>query len=81
MTILRCSRGWSAGPGHDLHCDMQLPCPRVGHVALLLGLTHIGASAVQPIAPEAMIVEIVPPSEAPASPARRHCGLKFPAAV
>jgi hypothetical protein len=41
----------------------------VGHVALLLGLTYIGAGAVQPIAPEAMIVEIVPPSEAPASPA------------
>jgi hypothetical protein len=41
----------------------------VGHVALLLGLTYIGAGAVKPIAPEAMIVEIVPPSEAPASPA------------
>jgi hypothetical protein len=41
----------------------------VGHVALLLGLTYIGAGAVRPIAPEAMIVEIVPLSEAPASPA------------
>src|SRR5215471_13654638 len=39
----------------------------VGHVALLLGLTYIGASAVQPNAPAAMIVEIVPPGEAPAS--------------
>jgi hypothetical protein len=40
----------------------------VGHVALLLGLIYIGASAVKPVAPEAMVVEIVPPSEAPASP-------------
>jgi hypothetical protein len=43
----------------------------VGHVALLLGLTYIGVGAVRPIAPEVMIVEIVPPSEAPASPANR----------
>ena len=43
----------------------------VGHVALLVGLAHIGANAVQTVAPEAMIVEIVPPSEAPASPRRR----------
>jgi len=46
----------------------------VGHVALLLGLTYIGASAVQPIPPEAMTVEIVPPSETPprSAPADRE---------
>jgi hypothetical protein len=49
----------------------------VGHVALLLGLTYIGASAVQPIAPEAMIVEIVPPSEALASPAPADREMNF----
>ena len=49
----------------------------VGHVALLVGLTHIGASAVQTVAPEAMIVEIVPPSEAPASPAPTDREMNF----
>ena len=49
----------------------------VGHVALLLGLTYIGASAVQPIAPEAMIVEIVPPSKALASPAPADREMNF----
>jgi hypothetical protein len=49
----------------------------VGHVALLLGLTYIGASVVRPIAPEAMIVEIVPPSEAPASPAPADREMNF----
>jgi len=49
----------------------------VGHVALLLGLTYVGASAVRPIAPEAMIVEIVPPSEAPASPAPADREMNF----
>jgi hypothetical protein len=49
----------------------------VGHVALLLGLTYIGAGAVWPIAPEAMIVEIVPASEAPASPAPADREMNF----
>jgi len=49
----------------------------VGHVALLLGLTYFGASAVQPIAPEAMIVEIVPPSEAPPNPAPADREMNF----
>src|SRR5262249_7001859 len=44
---------------------------------LLVGLTYIGASAVQPIAPEAMIVEIVPPSEAPASAAPADREMNF----
>ena len=49
----------------------------VGHVALLLGLTYIGASGVQPIAPKAMIVEIVPPSEASTSPAPADREMNF----
>jgi len=49
----------------------------VGHVALLLGLTYIDARAVQPVAPEAIIVEIVPPSEAPASPAPADREMNF----
>jgi len=48
-----------------------------GHLALLLGLTYIGKSAVRPIAPEAMIVEIVPPSEAPASQAPADHEMNF----
>jgi hypothetical protein len=88
MPILRCSRGWSAGRcGEGLGTIFMIGSERfsryavalsvVGHVVLLLGLTYIGASAVQPIAPKAMIVEIVPPSEAPASPAPADRELSF----
>src|SRR5215470_13153371 len=85
MTMLRCSRGWSAGRyGEGLGTIFMIRWERfsryglalsaVGHVALLLGLTYIGASAVQPIPPEAMTVEIVPPSETPprSAPADRE---------
>jgi hypothetical protein len=38
----------------------------IGHVGvLLLGLLVFGAGAERPVPPEAMTVEIVPPSEAP----------------
>jgi len=88
MTILRCSRGWSAGRfGEGLGTIFMIGSERfsryavvlsaVGHVALLLGLTHISESAVRPTPPEAMIVEIVPPSEAPASPAPADREMNF----
>src|SRR5258708_16123958 len=83
MTMLRCSRvgargyalmGWarSSEIGWERFSRSGVALSVVGHVALLLGLTYIGAGAVKPIAPEAIIVETVPPIEAPASPAPPH---------
>ena len=38
----------------------------IGHVgALLLGLLFVGANSLESMPPEAMVVDIVPPNEAP----------------
>ncbi len=72
-------RGWvrSSVIGSERLSRYGIALSAVGHVALLLGLTYLGASAVQPIAPDAMIVEIVPPSEAPTSPAPVDSEMNF----